>query len=135
VHGIVKRRVWQRRYKEIEQFERLLHEDRTTVLKFFLHIDKEEQKRRLQERLTDPTKHWKLAVEDLSERKLWSKYMRAYEDALQNTSTDLSPWYVIPADHKWFRDLLVSTVIVDALEALGMEYPRLSVDPKSVLIK
>jgi len=134
VHGLVPRKAWLRRYKEIEHFEHLLHEDHTVILKFFLHIDKEEQKRRLEERLSDPSKRWKFSVSDLQERKLWSKYMKAYEDMLQNTSKDSSPWYVIPANKKWFRDLLVASIIVERLEELGMEYPEPSVDPKSVVI-
>ena len=134
VHGLVPRKTWMRRYKEIEHFEHLLHEDHTVILKFFLHIDKDEQKRRLEERLTDPSKQWKFNLSDAQERRVWPKYMKAYEDALQNTSTDSSPWYVIPANKKWFRDLLVSTVIVERLEKLGMEYPKPSVDLPSVVI-
>jgi PPK2 family polyphosphate:nucleotide phosphotransferase len=129
VHGLIPKEVWSRRYKEIEHFEKLLHADNVVILKFFLHIDKAEQKRRVEERLKDPTKQWKFSPLDIRERKLWSKYMEAYEDALQNTSTDSSPWYVIPSNRKWFRDVLVSSIIVERLEKLGMEYPKLSVDP------
>jgi PPK2 family polyphosphate:nucleotide phosphotransferase len=134
VHGLVPRRTWLRRYKEIEHFEHLLHEDRAVILKFFLHISKDEQRRRLEERKTDPSKQWKFRLSDVQERSLWSKYMKAYEDALQNTSTDSSPWYVIPANMKWFRDLLVSSIIVERLEKLGMEYPKSSLDLKSMEI-
>jgi PPK2 family polyphosphate:nucleotide phosphotransferase len=134
VHGLVPRKTWTRRYKEIKHFEHLLQEDRTIVLKFFLHIDKDEQKRRLDERLTDPSKQWKFSLSDTQERKFWDKYMKAYEDALQNTSTDTSPWYVVPANKKWFRDVLVSSIIVERLEELGMEYPKPSVDLKSVVV-
>jgi PPK2 family polyphosphate:nucleotide phosphotransferase len=134
VHGLVPRKTWMRRYKEIEHFEKLLHEDHTVITKFFLHISRAEQKRRLQERLTDPSKQWKFSLADTHESRFWSKYMKAYEGALQNTSKDSSPWYVIPSDKKWFRDLLVSSIIVERLEELGMEYPKLSVDPKSVSI-
>src|SRR5271169_4801770 len=133
VHGLIPRKIWLRRYKEIEHFEHLLHEDRTVILKFFLHISKDEQKRRLQERVTDPSKQWKFSLSDVHERRFWSKYMKAYEDALQKTSKDSSPWYVIPANLKWFRDLLVSTVIVERLEKLGMEYPKPSVDLNSLI--
>jgi polyphosphate kinase 2 (PPK2 family) len=111
-----------------------LHEDRTVILKFFLHIDKAEQRRRLEDRLTDPSKQWKFSLADVQERRFWSEYMKAYEDALQNTSTRPSPWYVVPSNKKWFRDLVVSSIIVERLEKLGMEYPRLPVDPKSVPI-
>jgi PPK2 family polyphosphate:nucleotide phosphotransferase len=134
VHGLVPRKTWLHRYKEIKHFEKLLIDDNTTILKFFLHIDKAEQKRRLQERLADPSKRWKFSLFDIAERKLWSKYMKAYEDALQETSTDSSPWYVIPANKKWFRDLLVSTIIVESLEKLGMEYPKAKVDVQSAEI-
>jgi PPK2 family polyphosphate:nucleotide phosphotransferase len=132
VHGLVPKEVWSRRYKEIEHFEKLLHQDHAVIMKFFLHIDEAEQKRRLQERLKDPDKHWKFNLSDLQERELWPRYMEAYEDALQNTSTDSAPWYVIPSNKKWFRDVLVSSIIVEELEKLGMEYPKLSVDPKSI---
>jgi PPK2 family polyphosphate:nucleotide phosphotransferase len=131
VHGTITKKVWLRRYKEIEHFERLLHEDRTIVIKFFLHIGKDEQKRRIEERLTDPSKQWKFSLLDVQERKLWSQYMKAYEDALRNTSTDSSPWYIVPSNKKWFRDLLVSSVIVERLEKLDMKYPEPSVDLKS----
>jgi PPK2 family polyphosphate:nucleotide phosphotransferase len=134
VHGLIPRKTWLRRYKEIEHFEHLLHEDHTVVLKFFLHIDKDEQKRRLEERITDPSKQWKFSLSDVHERRFWSEYMRAYEDALQNTSTESSPWYVVPANNKWFRDLLVSSIIVERLEELRMEYPKSSIDLKSVVV-
>ena len=134
VHGLVPRKTWLRRYREIEHFERLLHEDRAAIMKFFLHISKDEQKRRLEERVTDPSKQWKFSLSDVQERRFWSKYMKAYEDALQNTSTESSPWYVIPANKKWFRDLVVSSIIVERLDELDMEYPKVSVDLKSAAI-
>jgi PPK2 family polyphosphate:nucleotide phosphotransferase len=131
VHALVPRKTWLRRYKEIEHFEHLLHEDHTAVIKLFLHIDKEEQKRRLEERLNDPSKQWKFSASDVRERKFWPEYMKAYEDALGRTSTESSPWYIVPANKKWFRDVLVSTVIVERLEALGMEYPKPQTDLES----
>jgi PPK2 family polyphosphate:nucleotide phosphotransferase len=134
VHGLVPKKTWTRRYKDIRHFEQLLHEDHTVILKFFLHIDKDEQKRRLEERLTDPSKQWKFSLSDTQERKFWDEYMKAYEDALQNTSTESSPWYVVPANKKWFRDVLVSSIIVERLEELGMEYPKPSADLKSVVL-
>lgn len=134
VHGLVPRKTWMRRYKEIEHFERLLRNDHAVIMKFFLHIDKDEQKRRLEERMTDPSKQWKFNQSDLHERRFWSAYMSAYEDALENTSTESSPWYVIPANKKWFRDLMVSTIIVETLEELGMEYPKAPVDLKSMTV-
>ncbi len=134
VHRLVPRKTWLRRYREIEHFERLLRDDHTVIMKFFLHIDKHEQKRRLEERLKDPSKQWKFNLSDLQERQLWLRYMRAYEEALQNTSRDYSPWYVVPSNKKWFRDLLVSSVVVEKLEELGMEYPKSSADLKSLKI-
>ena len=135
VHGLITKEVCRMRYAEINDFERMLCEEGTTILKFFLHIDADEQKRRLQERVNDPEKQWKFSDEDLAERKLWPHYMKAYQQALENTSTEHAPWYIVPANKRWFRDLLVSAVVVEALEALRMEYPPLSQDPKSVVIK
>jgi PPK2 family polyphosphate:nucleotide phosphotransferase len=135
VHGLVSNDVWKRRYRQIKDFERLLSEEDTTILKFFLHISKDEQKRRLQERLSDPDKQWKFNLNDLSERKLWPQYVKAYQQALESTSTKHAPWYVIPADKKWFRDLLVSEIIVSALEELHLEYPPLPPGLESTVIR
>jgi PPK2 family polyphosphate:nucleotide phosphotransferase len=135
VHGLVPKDVWKRRYRQINDFERLLSEESTTILKFFLHISEDEQKRRLQDRLSDPDKQWKFSLDDLTERKLWPKYVKAYQQALESTSTRRAPWYVIPADKKWFRDLLVSEIIVSALEELHMEYPPLPPELKSTVIR
>jgi polyphosphate kinase 2 (PPK2 family) len=101
----------------------LLAENGTTILKFFLHISKDEQKERLQARLDDPTKHWKFNLGDLEERKLWDDYRQAYEDALNKTSTEHAPWYIVPANRKWYRDLVISSVLVETLEGLKMQYP------------
>ncbi len=125
VHKMVPEDVLKRRYKEICQFEKLLKEEGVTILKFFLHISSEEQKKRLRERLVDPTKEWKFSGSDLEERKMWHEYMKAYEHALRKTSEDDAPWYLIPSNHKWFRDLLVSQIIVKTLEAFDMKVPHL----------
>jgi PPK2 family polyphosphate:nucleotide phosphotransferase len=125
VHRLITRPVWERRYREINEFERALVEEGTTVLKFFLHISRDEQKRRLKERLDDPTKHWKFQYADLKERRRWDEYMDAYEEAISRTSTRWAPWCVVPSNHKWFRDLVVSERIVDTLAAFGMRYPSL----------
>jgi PPK2 family polyphosphate:nucleotide phosphotransferase len=125
VHGLVPEEVWGRRYQQIVAFERMLSEEGTTILKFFLHIDRKEQAKRFQDRLDDPTKHWKFSFLDYNERSYWKEYTRAYEDALERTSTDLAPWYVVPSNHPWFRDLVVSQTVVAALEGLGMRYPKL----------
>jgi polyphosphate kinase 2 (PPK2 family) len=104
-------------------------------LKFFLHISPAEQKKRLQDRLEDPNKQWKFSVGDLNERKLWSEYMIAYEDVLQRTSTDWAPWYLIPANHKWYRDLVIGTILVDKLKSLDMRYPQPTEDLSKIGIE
>lgn len=124
VHDLVPEHRWRRRYDHINAFEELLADEGTTILKFFLHISKEEQKQRLQARLDEPTKTWKFAKGDLAERKLWNSYIAAYEEAITRTSTEWAPWYVIPADRKWYRNLAISTIIVDTLKSLGMRYPE-----------
>jgi PPK2 family polyphosphate:nucleotide phosphotransferase len=123
VHKLAPEEVWERRYSQINDFERMLTEEGVTILKFFLHIDKDEQKQRLQARLDDPSKHWKFNVGDLAERKLWSDYMKAYEDVLTETSTGWAPWTVVPANHKWYRNLVVIESVVGALEDFDMKYP------------
>jgi PPK2 family polyphosphate:nucleotide phosphotransferase len=123
VHELVPREVWSRRYAQINDFERLLAEEGSTILKFFLHIDKQEQKERLQARLDDPSKRWKFNPDDLAERELWPAYIAAYEEVLSRTSTTWAPWYIVPANRKWYRNLVVAGVIVQALEKLDMSYP------------
>ncbi|MFO0748420.1 MAG: polyphosphate kinase 2 family protein [Myxococcota bacterium] len=123
VHDLVPAERWQRRYEHITAFEKTLADEGTTILKFFLHISKDEQKQRLEERLQDPEKNWKFDKQDLEERKLWDAYQMAYEDVLSKTSTTYAPWYIVPANKKWYRNLVISSVIVDALEKLGLRYP------------
>jgi PPK2 family polyphosphate:nucleotide phosphotransferase len=127
VHGLVPKDVWSKRYEQINQFEKMLTENGVTILKFMLHISKDEQKQRLIDRLNDPLKNWKFQVGDLEERKRWADYTEAYEDALERTSTEWAPWYVVPADHKRTRDLLVARQVVDALEGMAPRFPK--VDP------
>jgi PPK2 family polyphosphate:nucleotide phosphotransferase len=124
VHSLVPEEVWSRRYEQINEFERMLAGSGTTILKFFLHISKVEQRERLQARLDDPTKRWKFQHGDLEERKLWDDYTTAYEDALARTSTKHAPWYVVPADRKWVRNHVVASVLVKTLETLKMKYPE-----------
>ncbi len=124
VHSLVPAAVWSRRYEHINAFERLLADEGTTILKFFLHIDLEEQKERLQARLDEPQKRWKFSMGDLKERKRWEEYQQAYEDVLSKTSTDWAPWYIVPANRKWYRNLVVATVLVEALHGLEMQYPQ-----------
>ena len=123
VHSLVPEPVWRRRYDAIVDFERQLVESGATIVKFWLHISPEEQKRRLQARLDDETKRWKFNADDLVERKLWADYMAAADEMIQRTSTEHAPWYVVPADHKWYRDWVVSRVLVDTLEAMDPQFP------------
>jgi PPK2 family polyphosphate:nucleotide phosphotransferase len=125
VHELVPKNLWEKRYSEINDFEKMLSNEGTLILKFYLHITKGEQKERLEERLDDPKKEWKFSTHDIPERKLWKKYMSAYEDAIAKTSTPWAQWYVVPADHKWFRDLIIGSAIVEELEDLDMKYPKL----------
>ncbi len=135
VHKLVPKSVWSKRYAHINDFERMLADSGVKILKFFLHISKDEQKRRFEERLTDPNKRWKVSPADFAERKLWDQYMIAFEAALSKCSFDWAPWYVIPANKKWFRDYAVSQIIVEALESLDMEYPKIAFDPAHIVIK
>jgi PPK2 family polyphosphate:nucleotide phosphotransferase len=135
VHGLTSKAVWERRYREINEFERSLTEEGTTVLKFFLHISRAEQGRRLKARLDDPTKHWKFREGDLSERRRWRAYMHAYEEALTRTSTAWAPWYVVPSNHKWFRDLFISERIVSALKGFRMRYPPLPAEFRTLRVR
>ncbi len=123
VHGLVPDSIWGRRYEHINQFEKLLADEGTTILKFYLHISKQEQKQRLQDRLDVPRKHWKFSKGDLAERARWNDYQTAYEDVLSRTSTKWAPWYIVPANSRWYRNLVISQVIIDALEGLDMTYP------------
>jgi len=123
VKKLVPKEVWSRRYRHINDFERLLADEGVTIVKFFLHISKDEQKRRLEARLADSKKHWKFNPTDLKERERWDDYQAAYEEALRECSTKHAPWYVVPAGKKWFRDFVVSDVLVRTLKGLKMQYP------------
>ncbi len=127
VHDLVPAARWQRRFEHIRGFEQMLADEGTTILKFFLHISKDEQRQRLQERVDDPAKCWKWNPGDLDERARWSDYQKAYEDAIAATSTEAAPWYVVPADRNWYRNLVVTEVLIDALEAMKIKLP--SCDP------
>ncbi|MCC7352287.1 MAG: polyphosphate kinase 2 family protein [Anaerolineae bacterium] len=124
VRNLVPPKVWGKRYDHINEFEKMLAEEGATILKFFLYISLDEQKKRLQKRLDDPCKRWKFNAADLKERALWPEYMRAYEDALSKTSTEWAPWYIVPANHKWYRNLVVANIIVETLQRLDMRYPE-----------
>jgi len=123
VHEFVPKSVWSRRYQHIRDFEQILAEEGTTILKFFLHIDRDEQKERFQARLNTPHKQWKFSLGDLKERKHWDNYMEAFQDALSETSTKEAPWYIIPANRKWYRNLIISRIIIKTLDELNMSYP------------
>lgn len=128
VHNFVPKGVWSRRYDQINAWERMLVEEGTTIVKFFLNISADEQRQRFQDRVDDPTKHWKFKMGDLEERKLWSDYQTAFEAALERCSTDAAPWYVIPANRNWFRNLAVAEILGDILAGLKPSYPPSS-DP------
>lgn len=134
VHGLVPKKVWKARYRQINDFERTLAKNDVIVLKFFLHISKAEQKRRLEERLSDPTRYWKFSMKDIEERGYWSAYRKAYEAALTECNTRWAPWHIVPADHKWYRNLVVAEALVQALGDLNMEYPPPTVDLSQVTI-
>ncbi len=135
VHNYVSPEIWGKRFEQINEFERTLVENGTTILKFYLHIDLDEQKARFQARLDDPTKRWKFRLGDLEERKFWPDYMKAFEDVLSKTSTEHAPWYIVPANRKWFRDLVISSMLVDTLEGLKMSYPESEENLDGVVIE
>lgn len=124
VHELVPEEVWRQRYHTINEFEQMLTLSNVTILKFFLHISKDEQKRRLESRLNNPDKQWKFSKNDLKERRLWDEYQKAFEDAVSNCSTSYAPWYVVPANKKWYRNLVVARTIADTLEAMNPQYPN-----------
>lgn len=124
VHNLVAEQVWSKRYDQINNFERLLAEEGTTILKFFLHISLDEQKKRLQERLDNQEKRWKFNPGDLKERARWEEYKQAYESVLNKTSTPWAPWYIIPSNKKWYRNIVISSIIINALESFDMKFPE-----------
>ena len=121
---LVTKDIWEKRFKDIRAFERYLARNGALVLKFFLHVSKEEQRKRFLERLEEPGKRWKFAMGDVEERKLWDKYMHAYEDMVRNTSREEAPWHVVPADNKWFTRIVVGAAIVEAMERLDLHFPK-----------
>jgi PPK2 family polyphosphate:nucleotide phosphotransferase len=134
VHDLVPKAVWSRRYDQINAFEQHLAENGTTIVKFFLSISRGEQRDRFQARYDDPTKRWKFSMGDLKERERWDDYQAAFDDALTKTSTDHAPWYVIPADRKWFRNLTVATILADTIAALKPRYPAVAADVPDGLV-
>jgi len=135
VKNLVPQQVWQKRYHHIREFERMLADEGTIILKFFLHISKEEQRKRLQERLDNPEKRWKFRKGDLEDRKLWDQYQEAFEVAIRETSTEYAPWYVIPANKNWYRNWLVGSILVETLEGLRMQYPQPQIGLEKIVIE
>ncbi len=128
VHKLVPEGVWSRRYDQINAFEKELVAHDTQILKFYLHISRDEQLKRFKQRLDDPAKRWKISEADYKERAFWDDYMAAYEEAISRCSTEYAPWFIIPADHKWFRDLAIARIVVEHLESMKMKYPKPTVD-------
>ena len=135
VHKLVPKAVWGERYDQINRFEELKTELGISILKFFLHISKDEQKQRLEARLADPGKNWKFSAADLKERELWDDYQDAYEDAIRKCSTKWAPWYIVPADHKWYRNWMVARTIVEKLESMNPKFPPPQTDLSQIRIK
>lgn len=135
VHGHASAKEAARHMDEINEFERMLAENDVVILKFFLHISREEQTRRLQERIDERKKHWKLSPSDFEERPFWPDYMRAYEDILRNTSTKYAPWFVIPSDHKAYRNVAISNIICGAMERMKLQYPKPTFDPSGIQLE
>lgn len=134
VHGEITRETWRARCADINAFENLLHDNGVTILKFFLHISKEEQKCRLEARLKEPRKLWKFNLADLKERRLWDDYQMAYEDVINSCTTARAPWWIVPADRKWMRNLLLLETVVAALQKMNPKYPAAEFDPKEIAI-
>ncbi len=135
VHELVSKDEWIERYEQINNFEKMLTQENTIVVKFFLHISKDEQKKRLQERIDVKAKNWKFDPNDLKEREHWDDYMEAYEDAIKKCSSERAPWYVVPANKKWYRNLIVANVLVKTLEKIDFKLPDLTYDPDKIKIK
>ena len=128
VHKIVQKSIWSQRYRHINEFERCLSENGTKIIKFFLHISKEEQRKRLEERIKDPSKQWKISQRDIMERKFWKSYMVAYQEIINKCSNMWAPWYIIPANKKWFRNFAVGLIIVNTLEGMKPKFPKPIID-------
>ena len=128
-------KVWKQRFRHVVEFERMLAEEGTTIVKIYLHISKDEQKERLESRLVNPDKHWKFNPDDLKDRALWDNFMETYEDLLPRTSTEHAPWFVVPANRKWYRNLVVARIMVDTLKKLDMKFPEIDWDPEEMVVE
>jgi PPK2 family polyphosphate:nucleotide phosphotransferase len=131
--SLVTSRIWRERYEDINALERYLSRNGVVIRKFFLHVSRAEQKRRFQARLDEPQKNWKFSLADVKEREHWKTYMKAYEEMIRSTSTPHAPWYVVPADHKWFSRMAVAEIVVEALEGLGLHFPVVTPDKRKEL--
>ena len=129
----ITKKIWEHRFQDIRSFERYLHRNGTIVLKFFLHVGKDEQQKRFLERLDNPDKNWKFSANDAKERGFWNEYMKAYEETIRETATDDAPWYVVPANNKWFTRVVVAAAVIDALASLNLKYPAVSAAKKKEL--
>ena len=132
--SLVTPNIWDERYEDIANFERYLTRNGVRVLKFFLHVSNEEQKRRLIDRYDNPDKNWKFTASDVAERRHWDEYQAAYEEAIRHTSSPHAPWYVVPADNKWFTRMVVAAAVVDAMADLNLEYPEVSAEKRKALV-
>ncbi|MGW8313579.1 MAG: polyphosphate kinase 2 family protein [Desulfuromonadales bacterium] len=128
VHNLVPKKVWSKRYEQIKAFERMLYENGTHILKFYLHIDPQEQMERFKQRIDDPNRHWKISDADYAERPFWDAYTKAFEEAIGRCSTSHAPWFIIPSNHKWFRNLAISRIVAETLESMKMKFPEPTVD-------
>jgi PPK2 family polyphosphate:nucleotide phosphotransferase len=128
--ALVTEHIWKERYEDINDMERYLSRNGIGIRKFFLHVSREEQKKRLLERLDDPSKHWKVSLDDVRERAFWNDYMHAYEQMIRHTSSEQAPWFVVPADNKWFTRLVVAAAVIDALEDMHLTFPRLNAEKR-----
>ena len=135
VRNLIPKSVWSKRYKQINEFEQYLHENDTKIIKFLLHISKSEQKNRLEERIRDPLKQWKVSENDLTEQAYYEQYIEAFEEALSKCSTEWAPWYIIPADEKWFRNFAVAQIVVNTLKSMKLEFPNPKIDLSKFLTK
>ncbi len=128
-------KIWKQRFRHVEEFERMLAEEGTTIVKIYLHISRDEQKRRLDSRLVNPEKHWKFNPDDLKDRALWPDFMDTYEEVLSKTSTEYAPWYVVPANRKWYRNLVVARIMVDTMKRLDMKFPEITWNPADIVVE
>lgn len=135
VKNLFPEKIWKQRFRHVVDFERMLAEEGTTIVKIYLHISRDEQKRRLDSRLLNPEKHWKFNPDDLKDRGLWLDFMHTYEEVLSKTSTEYAPWFVVPANRKWYRNLVVARIMVDTMKQLDMKFPKITWNPADIVVE